>query len=155
MDGVLLQLFSGLALVVLGIVLGLSIGRRTSSQSQKHREVERKLDQVLQDKKVYEDEVAEHFTDTAKLLNTLTASYREVHTHLAAGAAELCQGPVAMAQLETNRDSAEIPAHLTDVKAPLDYAPKTSPDEKGMLNESFGLENENPAVVAQEKAAAQ
>ena len=78
-----------------------------------------------------------------------------MHTHLAAGAAELCQGPVAMAQLETNRDSAEIPAHLTDVKAPLDYAPKTSPDEKGMLNESFGLENENPAVVAQEKAAAQ
>ena len=155
MDSVVLQFFTGLALLVLGVVLGHLIGRRTSSQSQKNREVERKLDQVLQDKKTYEDEVAEHFTDTARLLNSLTASYREVHTHLAAGAAELCQGPVAMAQLEENRDNTEIPAHLADVQAPLDYAPKTSPDEKGMLNETFGLEKEKPADTIPEQAAAQ
>ena len=42
-------------LLVAGIVIGLLIGRRQSPASQKYREVERKLDQVLQDKKVYEE----------------------------------------------------------------------------------------------------
>lgn len=131
-------------LLVAGIVIGLLVGRRQSPASQKYREVERKLDQVLQDKKVYEDEVVEHFGETAKLLNNLTESYREVHNHLALGAANLCQGqgPVSLDRLQDSRDSAEIPAQLADVQPPLDYAPKSSPDEKGMLNEEFGLERD-------------
>jgi len=135
---------SAIALLGLGLVIGLLIGRSTSPQSQKNRDVERKLDQVLQDKKAYEDEVVEHFTDTAKLLNSLTESYRDVHNQLAKGAAELCQGqgPVIMGRLAESRDGAEIPGQLADINPPLDYAPKTSPDEKGMLNESFGLERE-------------
>ncbi len=85
------------ATLIVGLGLGFLLGRSSSPAGQKHREVERKLDQVLQDKKVYEDEVVEHFSDTAKLLNELTESYRSVHNHLATGAASLCQdrGPVA------------------------------------------------------------
>jgi uncharacterized membrane-anchored protein YhcB (DUF1043 family) len=132
----------GAALLVLGLGIGLLLGRRTSIADQKHREVERKLDQVLQDKKAYEDEVVEHFSDTARLLNGLTESYRDVHNHLATGAANLCQGlgPVSLDRLENSADNPEIPAHLADIQPPLDYAPKTSPDEKGMLNEEFGLD---------------
>lgn len=141
---------AGVALLILGLVVGLLLGRRTSPAGQKHREVERKLDQVLQDKKVYEDEVVEHFADTAKLLNNLTESYRDVHNHLAKGAATLCQGngPVALDRLEGG-NTAEIPAHLADVQPPLDYAPKTSPNEKGMLNEEFGLERQ-PTDIPEE-----
>ena len=148
---------AGVALLVLGLLIGLLLGRRTSPAGQKYRDVERKLDQVLQDKKAYEDEVVEHFTDTAKLLNNLTESYRDVHNHLAQGAATLCQGegPVALDRLENSRDPAEIPSHLADIQPPLDYAPKTSPDEKGMLNEEFGLERKPtgapPAVEVEEK----
>jgi len=140
-----IEIISGAILLLMGLGLGMLLGRRTSPQSQKNRDVERRLDQVLQDKKAYEDEVVEHFTDTAKMLNSLTESYREVHNHLANGAAELCkgQGPVVMGRLGDGRDAAEIPAQLADIQPPLDYAPKTSPDEKGMLNESFGLEREN------------
>ena len=136
------DIIGGATLLILGLGIGLLLGRRASPQSQKSREVERKLDQVLQDKKAYEDEVVEHFTDTAKLLNTLTESYREVHNHLAAGATGLCQGhgPAVMPKLEGDTDPSEIPAQLADIQQPLDYAPKASPDEKGMLNESFGLE---------------
>ena len=92
----------GAALLVIGLLIGLSIGRRTSAAGQKYREVERKLDQVLQDKKLYEDEVVEHFTETAQLLNNLTESYRSVHNHLSAGAGNLCQGrgPVSLDRLE-------------------------------------------------------
>ena len=128
--------------LIAGLGLGTLLGRRSSPTGQKYREVERKLDQVLQDKKLYEDEVVEHFSETARKLNNLTESYREVHNHLAAGAAELCQGdgPVVLDKLQNNTDPAEIPADLAAVQPPLDYAPKTSPDEKGMLNEEFGLD---------------
>ena len=141
------------ACLVAGLGLGLLLGRNASPGAQKHREVERKLDQVLQDKKAYEDEVVEHFSETAKLLNGLTQSYREVHNHLADGASKLCNGmgPVPLDQLENRRDPAEIPGELAAVQPPLDYAPKSSPDEKGMLNEEFGLDR--PIGEAEPKQA--
>ena len=146
---------AGAAMLVMGLVLGMLWGRRSTPASQKYREVERKLDQVLQDKKAYEDEVVEHFTDTAKLLNSLTESYRDVHNHLARGAATLCQGegPVSLERLEDSGARAEIPADLAQIQPPLDYAPKSSPDEKGMLNEEFGLERQatKPGANAAER----
>lgn len=158
MDNATVQIFAGVALLVIGLGLGMLLGRRSSPQSQKNREVERKLDQVLQDKKAYENEVVEHFTDTAALLNTLTQSYREVHNQLAKGATELCQGqgPVIVARLEGGHEEANNPSQPGDIQPPLDYAPKTSPDETGMLNESFGLDHEKaPAPEVDEPARAQ
>jgi uncharacterized membrane-anchored protein YhcB (DUF1043 family) len=145
---------AAIAALVVGLGLGLLVGRRSSPAGRKHREVERKLDQVLQDKKAYEDEVVAHFSDTARLLNNLTESYREVHNHLATGAATLCQdqGPVNLGRLENGRDPAEIPPHLADIQPPLDYAPKTSPDEKGMLNEEFGMDRSKQPKSELDKA---
>lgn len=147
---------AGAVSLVIGLVIGMLFGRRSSTAGQKYREVERKLDQVLQDKKAYEDDVVEHFTDTAKLLNGLTESYRDVHDHLAKGAATLCQGegPVSLDRLQDDRNTAEIPAPLVDVQPPLDYAPKTSPDEKGMLNEEFGMERQPDPAPEEEKEKA-
>ena len=82
--------------------------------------------------------------------------YRDVHNHLARGADRLChgRGPVALGQLGDPADSSEIPPQLADVRPPLDYAPKASPDAKGMLAEEFGLERDRaaqPAVTAAEQ----
>lgn len=138
--------------IVAGAIFGLFMGRRTSEAARRYRDVALKLDQVMQDKKSYEAEVVEHFTKTARLLNELTESYREVHNHLAQGADKLCHGagPVSLERLENTGDRADIPAHLAQIQPPLDYAPKTSPDEKGMLNEEFGLERK-PSSEAPEK----
>ncbi len=146
-SGILLVI--GVAAVFLGFLLGWTTGRNTSAATQKCRELADKLAQVQQDKKAYEDEVVEHFTETATLLNSLTESYREVHNHLAHGAATLCQGkgPISMERLRNDRDPAEIPADLITPRPPLDYAPKHSPDEKGMLNEEFGLERDSLLVA--------
>jgi uncharacterized membrane-anchored protein YhcB (DUF1043 family) len=142
----------GALLLLLGIGLGILLGRRTSPAALKQREAERKLDQLLQDKQAYEDEVVEHFTDTAKLLNQLTHQYRDVHNHLARGADRLChgRGPVALGQLGATADDSELPPELADVRPPLDYAPKASPDAKGMLAEEFGIERGKPAAAAPE-----
>lgn len=139
--------------LIVGAGLGLLLGQRTSAAAQKHREVERKLDQLLQDKKAYEDEVVEHFSQTAQLLNQLTTSYRNVHNHLANGAESLClgKGPVALDQIGRSTDPSEIPQHLANIQPPLDYAPKSSPDEKGMLNEEFGLDRNRMAETEPEE----
>jgi len=138
---------AGAVLLLVGLAVGVLIGRRQSPSELKYRETERKLDQVLQDKKAYEDEVVEHFGETARLLNNLTENYRDVHNHLAQGASNLCpdDGPVSLERLQNDGDPKEIPAELEDIQPPLDYAPKTSPDEKGMLNEEFGLDRGEPA----------
>lgn len=135
---------ASIACALLGLALGFLAGRRSSSADRKYREAERRLDQVLQDKKRYEDEVVEHFSRTAELLNNLTASYRDVHNHLAAGAGTLCQGrgPVSLESMEALGDTAEIPPNLLHIQPPLDYAPKGSPDETGMLNEEFGIDRQ-------------
>ena len=140
-------ILAGVALFALGLVLGALLGRRSAPAAKRQREAELKMDQMLQDKKAYEDEVVEHFTETATLLNNLTERYRDVHNHLAKGANTLCQGrgPVSLEQLEDNQDKSEIPAHLADIRPPLDYAPKTSPGEKGMLNEEFGIDRNQAA----------
>ena len=142
----------GALLLLLGIGLGMLLGRRTSPAALRQREAERRLDQLLQDKQAYEDEVVEHFTDTAKLLNQLTEQYRDVHNHLARGADRLChgRGPVALGQLGEPADSSEIPPQLADVRPPLDYAPKASPDAKGMLAEEFGIERKKSAAPEQD-----
>ncbi len=139
-------LMGGTALFLVALGLGTLLGRTMSPQGQKNRDLEGKLDQALQDKKAYEDEVVEHFSDTAALLNKLTESYRDVHNQLAKGATTLCQGqgPVSLEKIENTSSSTEIPGQLAAIQPPLDYAPKSSPNETGMLNEEFGLERVKP-----------
>jgi len=140
---------TGVIALLVGGAIGLFLGRRLSADGQRLRDTERKLDQMTQDKRAYENEVVEHFSQTAGLLNALTDSYRNVHNHLASGAEALCQerGPVALERLQGgSKDDTEIPAHLAHIQPPLDYAPKTSPSEKGMLNEEFGIERKRQPV---------
>ncbi len=146
------EVVGALALLAVGCIIGMWLGQRMSSQGQKGRDLERKLDRVIQEKKAYEDGVAEHFNDTARLLNDLTENYRSVHNHLATGAANLCQGqaPVILERLVDGNGDEVTAVQMEDVRPPLDYAPKSSPDEKGMLNESFGLEKEASAETINE-----
>jgi uncharacterized membrane-anchored protein YhcB (DUF1043 family) len=142
------------AALLLGALLGVLISRQLSPDNRKQRELERNLDRLMQQQKEYQHDVTEHFTDTAKLLNNLAESYRDVHNHLAAGAVALCDDPnqtilprIAAGSADSTLDAPEV----TSVQQPLDYAPKTSPHQTGMLNEEFGLEkkpaNEEPENI--------
>jgi uncharacterized membrane-anchored protein YhcB (DUF1043 family) len=128
-----------------GLGAGLLYSRRLSPDTRKQRELERSLERLLQQQKDYQHEVGEHFTDTAKLLNNLAESYRDVHNHLAGGASELCddQAGNILRRLPDNSmtDFAAEP-DPDGVQAPLDYAPKASPYAQGVLNEEFGLQKE-------------
>ena len=147
------ELSSVLAAALIALVVGGGLGalfaRKYSFDGRKQRELERSVNKLLQQQKDYQHEVATHFTDTARLLNNLAESYRDVHNHLASGASELCAD-------ETGNILRPIPdAGLSQITAgpapeavqpPLDYAPKQSPYATGVLNEEFGLDKK-PAPV--------
>jgi uncharacterized membrane-anchored protein YhcB (DUF1043 family) len=139
------ELIGAVALAVLaGLVIGAFLSRRFSVEGRKQRELERDVERLAQQQKDYQQEVAAHFTDTAKLLNNLAESYRDVHNHLASGASLLCQdspAPIIRAIADPTMKQPRDPANvITSISQPLDYAPRTSPGASGVLNEEFGLE---------------
>jgi len=137
-----------IATALLGIGVGLGCGWLLGIRKKSKRDViidlESRLERAQESRADYEADVAEHFAKTARLLGRMTEDYREVYTHLAAGAENLCDGdidiPNAKTLLDTVSSSQDIPGNLVDVIPPLDYAPRKSPNEKGQLSETFGLD---------------
>ncbi|MEM6604523.1 MAG: DUF1043 family protein [Pseudomonadota bacterium] len=135
---------------IIGAFIGYIFGKSSAPGSQENKE----LQQRLADSKAAQDRlqsrVEEHFSESAQKLDALTQQYRDVYTHIASGAAELCQTSnspsfgalVAPADKDggTTIDSDEIV-----MEPPRDYAPKSSPDDPGVLNESFGIDEEELA----------
>jgi uncharacterized membrane-anchored protein YhcB (DUF1043 family) len=142
-------LVMALIALVVGVGLGALIARRYSFDGRKQRELEQSVNQLLQQQKNYQHEVAMHFTDTARLLNNLAESYRDVHNHLASGASELCAddaGKILRQIPDTGLSQITADPNPEAVQAPLDYAPKGSPYATGVLNEEFGLDKEPAAA---------
>lgn len=139
-----LLLTVGLAAAIIGLVAGYLITQRTSPSEQSQRQMENRLKELQQQQENYQHEVSEHFVETAKLLNQMTDSYREVHKHLAKGA-QLLAGDSASQSLKSLSENPDTdPPELDEnIMPPLDYAPR-SPDAPGMLNEEFGLNKEKP-----------
>jgi uncharacterized membrane-anchored protein YhcB (DUF1043 family) len=134
-----------LVAAIIGLVVGYLLSQRTAPSQKNQRQLENHLHELQQQQQDYQQEVTEHFTQTAGLLNQLTSSYKDVHSHLAKGA-QLLAGDQATGALQSLSDdrptenSADIdPKSFTP---PLDYAPKST-HEPGMLNEEFGIEKSN------------
>ncbi len=134
------------AIIVLSVFAGIGIGITFSGSfrrdSRRLRDLEESLAKEREHLGHYEEKVLAHFSQTARLVNKLTDSYREVHTHLANGAEELCRGESREIFLKIEEIKKETSIQ-EDIQPPLDYAPKTSPKQRGVLNESFGIEKED------------
>lgn len=140
---------------VVGLFLGYIFGHRSAPGTEKAKELEEKLDSTLAEKRQFEERVTEHFAASADKLNRLTEQYREIHQHMMTGAEALCNDGAsgAFKALDGPADTDDSPAIESDdvvVEPPRDYAPKTSPEEPGVLNERFGLENDVPAESTEE-----
>lgn len=142
------QLLIGAAIgAILGFLLGYVFGRRSAPGSQQVSELEQKLEDAMQAKQEFKERVTVHFVESAQKLNTLTEQYREVHLHLAAGAENLCGEGTGGAFEVLGTPPAETLTIESDelvMEPPRDYAPKSSPDEPGILNERFGLDKDAP-----------
>ena len=147
---------------IAGIFLGYLFGRRSAPGSEENRDLQRQLENLRDERGRFEQRVNEHFADTAGKLNALTENYREVYDQIASGAAALCtqSSSPRFDALAAPADGVDggttIEADSVVVEPPRDYAPKTSPDEPGVLNERFGMDTDGddtpPDHSADEKA---
>lgn len=90
------ELPSILLLIAIGLVIGAAL-TKILGKSSNNAELQQKLQEAEENLKNYQQEVGEHFQKTATLVNNLTESYREVHTHLSTGAQTLAKdSPAAL-----------------------------------------------------------
>ncbi|MEM1404764.1 MAG: YhcB family protein [Pseudomonadota bacterium] len=139
-------IFVGIVCAAIGLLIGYLTGRNMAPGSQQTRELEDALENAQQSRERFEQQVNSHFADTADKLNALTANYKDVYEHLARGAQDLCttEGAKAFSSLQSI-GADEIKAIESDeviTEPPLDYAPKASPEDPGVLNERFGLDED-------------
>lgn len=128
--------------LAVGIAIGFVLAGRTTSNPEKISDLEQQLQELQRSHAHYREEVSEHFSTTAELVQQMTDSYKDVYQHLATGAQELCSGEVASKLLPASSEG--VFGHGTDneseMQAPKDYAPRRNPSQSGALAEDFGLE---------------
>ena len=131
--------------LVCGCILGTLLAKTLLPQQQKTRVLETKLQESEEKIKDYQEQVTNHFAETAKLVNTLTQSYRDVHEHLANNALKLANVDISRQLLgKTDSDDELIndnPITEESVQPPRDWAPKLQGNQ-GTLSESYGLKEE-------------
>lgn len=130
--------------LAIGVVLGIVVASRYSSGPVRVRELESEIRTLKENQREYRDSVSDHFSMTAKLIQHMTESYRDVYQHLASGAQDLCSAEVANKLLPADSDAvfdgSGNKSDGDDLIPPRDYAAKQSPDQKGALSEDFGID---------------
>lgn len=133
----------GIACFALGAIVGAALHKIFASDQNKTRNLEKLLHQKQDEAKNYEHEVKKHFTETSHLLKQLAESYRDMHNHLATGAQKLCDDDSSMPIMQQlpELETADIQTNeRRNIAPPLDYAPKSTPYDRGTLNEDYDLE---------------
>ncbi len=133
--------FVAIIALAAGAALGYVLNRYLHPEPRRNRELQEQLHAAQEQHKNYRYDVNAHFNKTAELLGQLAESYRFVHNHLAQGAQDLCDaGSVRVLKPLPENAPVLEEQQPTLIEPPRDYALKTSPYEKGVLDEDFGLE---------------
>ena len=137
----------GVALLM-GMFIGVLTSKLLATRHHDNSDLEKQVAEAGANLRAYRQEVSDHYVKTSLLVSELTESYRELHNHLAEGASDLLdtRGVQPLMRSIPSREQLDaIPEPASQrVLPPLDYAPKTSPSEKGVLDESFGLDKPAP-----------
>lgn len=136
--------------LIVGAAAGWLLRRAFDPSEQRQRELERRVHEGELALQEYRERVTGHFRGTAERINRLTEDYRELHQHLADGAIGLCDvtepGSAPLLSAFGAPGSASLPPAAPEtVTQPLDYAPRSSPDAPGILNEGYGLDRAHDA----------
>jgi uncharacterized membrane-anchored protein YhcB (DUF1043 family) len=131
-------IFTALVAFFIGALVAYGLATLISRRGGRSGDLEHRLNEAENRLSDYQDEVNDHFQQTADLVNNLTNSYREVHEHLAKGAQNLATADLSEQFLTTSAapklENDDILPEDAAVEPPKDWAP-----ESGTLSESFGL----------------
>lgn len=136
---------TGFGCLAVGIAIGYLLAGRLNNNPAKIGELEQQVQDLQRSSSRYREEVSEHFSTTAELVQQMTDSYKDVYQHLANGAQDLCSGEVASKLLPTSSEAVFGGKQSEDdgdgeLQAPKDYAPRLNAAQSGALAEDFGLE---------------
>ena len=145
------------AYVAVGLIVGGAVGffiGRLDDFSKKQREaMQEKIDQAEKELSDYKHEVAEHFIETADLVNAMTESYQAVHEHLAKGAQSLCDDQVKVNRLQVMTEALEsAPAQTTEQAVPIDVEPvvEETTTEEAVQTETAATTTETSVAIDEE-----
>lgn len=140
----------GIASFLVGSAAGALLFRHFRSDEARVKELELRLQALSEEHENYKSNVHSHFNSSAKLLNEMTESYRNVYQHMANGAQTLCPDYIS-SQLSLSSEAKALlntegltgmdskNSHANAVP-PLDYAARPSAEKKGSLAEDYGFE---------------
>lgn len=138
---------------IFGIVVGAALHKQFGHSGTQTRVLKDQLEEAREKNQQYQQKVADHFSETASLLNGLTQQYRDIHQHLAAGADDLCTDESGQSlltgvpiELDITGKAAVEDQSKTAPSPPLDYAPKSAETNTGVLSEEFGLDKIAPGA---------
>lgn len=132
-----------------GALIGALVSRSFITP-ENEKELEKRLHTSQEELNRYKEEVADHFSETSRLVGNLTQSYKEVHEHMSRSAIQLTDPEISKKVLEAGDRLGLERGNVIEpgpVEPPKDWAPKT-PGETGTLSEEFGLrdEQEEPGI---------
>ncbi|GAA3570223.1 MULTISPECIES: YhcB family protein [Marinobacter] len=132
-------ILAAIAALIVGIVIGVFIGRSGQGSTLRQRRAEQQIDEVRNEFTRYQAQVNEHFMESAHLLRRFNDAYRDVNQHMARGANRLCNDEDWLEGLDEDSRARLEDDREDGVEPPRDYAPKSDPSEKGTLAEDYGL----------------
>lgn len=134
------MLIVGATAFIIGCLLSLLLTKSLSPSEKKSRTLETRLKETEEKLNDYQQEVTDHFAQTAQLVNNLTQNYKEVHEHLAGSALKLANVDISRQLLDSgvNDSQTDLGDSEKGFQPPKDWAPG-----EGALSEGYGLDKEN------------
>jgi uncharacterized protein len=134
------MLIVGATAFIIGCLLSLLLTKSLSPSEKKSRTLETRLKETEEKLNDYQQEVTDHFAQTAQLVNNLTQNYKEVHEHLAGSALKLANVDISRQLLDSgvNDSQTDLGDSEKGFQPPKDWAPG-----EGALSEDYGLDKEN------------
>ena len=136
-------IFIGFICSIIGMLMGVGLYRNNAISLKQAEQLKQQLSDAKSKNDAYQQNVADHFSQTAVMLNDLTEKYKDIHQHLALGADQLCRDEEGHSLLIDSPLSDNINRANRPVQQPLDYAPKSNAANSGTLSEEYGLEKVN------------
>lgn len=101
-------ILAALAALVIGIVIGILVGRSGQGQTLRQRRAEQQIEELRSEYTRYQAQVNEHFMEAAHLLRRFNDAYRDVNQHMARGANRLCNDEDWLEELEHETSSKRL-----------------------------------------------
>ena len=115
------QLISSIFIFAVGIGIGILVQRYVLSRGTHVALLERELDKLKGEQLSMKDALQQHYSQTSDLAQNLTKSYQDLYEHIAKGASQFTEKPLA--ELKDALDQADV---TLKVEAPKDYAEKAA-----------------------------